>query len=135
MCLTEIKKFKPNKYGYKIFYKTVRHDGVVEYRSCIEHKKWEEPYFLNTWYTATKIGIVIYHTRPADDDVYQAGFHIYNNREDAFNSDYLYNTRKRVVCKVAYKDYITGLGDGSDSCDYSKQIVAQQMKIVKEIEG
>lgn len=130
MCLTKLIGFRPNNTGYKIFI-----------RSQYEQKNKENQYYItpllnfrcefNKWSEATPQKMF------TEDDTaeYSSGFHIYNNLEDAKNS-YFMDTgglQRLAICEVEYEDFITGYGDGSNEGKNVEQIVAQRMKIIKEV--
>lgn len=142
MCLSRFGKFKLNKYGYKVFRKTVLANGKVNYYSCIEHKDYGKPYLINKWYTAIVTDLRTWDADfgdAGDGETYDSGFHIYNSVDEAKHSRYYLgrlwgdDELDRVVCKVEYKNFITGYGDGTHQGKNYKQIVAQKMRIVGEI--
>lgn len=124
MCLDRIEKFKVTKnYGYKwlLYYesKNVYQSPINPGNTCYQRGKW---------YTAKKS----YICSDGNEQIpYEAGFHIYYNLEDAKQS-YAADPY-RTLCKVKFKNYITGYGDGSGAGSSNKQIVAEQMLIVKQI--
>lgn len=124
MCLDRIEKFKVTKnYGYKWF----TYDK--------DKKTYQTPVYLRDtyyqrgkWYTAEKSYI---YSDGNEQIPYKTGFHIYYNLEDAKKS-YIAGPYQ-TLCKVEFKNYITGYGDGSGTGSSNKQIVAEQMLIVKQI--
>lgn len=119
MCLNQV-----------IDFKTQRTTGYKWFNYSKIYKKYYTPlnytcntYRLGKWYKNK-------HKTTLDNE-YSSGFHICLLKKDALKS--FMGRNHRTLVKVKFRDYITGYGDGSTGGEEYKQIVAQEIMLVKVI--